>query len=100
MTEARPTLTTETLQVTVAPELSQNLTELQITAVNIYLRGLNVIPIPHPAWLEANGHPADDKTPFILTQFYTGRLNYAGLNVRPNGQNRAEVQRRELCRPV
>ena len=78
MTETRATLTAETLQVTVAPELSQSLTELQITAVDLYLRGLNVLPMPHPAWLEANGHPADDKTPFILTQFYTGRLHLCG----------------------
>ena len=73
-----------------APAAFQPLTSIQLEAIDLHRRGLNVIPLPRPsevrlvAQIDTHFNP-NDKPPFSLRPFYTGRLHRCANECKRNG---------------
>lgn len=65
-----------------APAMFKPVTSVQTAALDLYRRGVNVIPLPRPeevrAWAELTGGDAMKKPPYLNSPFFTSRLHYCG----------------------
>ncbi len=74
-----------------APEIFEPLTSIQLAALDLYRRGLNVLPLPRPyevrAWAarEPENRDALSKPPFILRPFFTSRLHLCSFECERHG---------------
>lgn len=70
------------LSTTMVATLVQSLSEVQLMAIDLHKRGLNVLPIPRPFEVNASGGDPMSKPPYIAEPFYFSRMHLCGEGCR------------------
>lgn len=77
-------------EIQIAPDLFQPLTSVQLAAVDLYRRGLNVFPVPRPAevkaWARITGKEPTSKPAYLLKPLFASRLHMCGPECYRNEQ--------------